>query len=99
MWSVIANDIVVNEKRVIGSRCGPFLPALELLTEVNTKNLVRAMVDAEVPLEQGVAGFAAASKKGALKVQLVCAAEELRGGGDGSDAAAAAAADEMCSVM
>lgn len=71
-WSTIANDVVVNEKKVIGSRCGPFPPALELLRNEMTKRLVKAMLDAEVALEEGVEGIDVAQRKGALKVQLVC---------------------------
>ena len=71
-WSAIANDVVVNEKKVIGSRCGPFPPALELLRDEMTKRLVKSMLDVEVKLEDGVEGIELAQKKGALKVQLIC---------------------------
>lgn len=72
LWSAVANDVVVNEKRVVGSRCGPFPPALELLRESGTQALVAAMLEAEVDLAAGVAGVEAARRKGALKVQLLC---------------------------
>ena len=74
-WGAIANDVVVNEKRIVGSRCGPFPPAMELLRDAATKRLVNAMVDAAVPLADGAAAMEAAGRKGALKVQLVMASE------------------------
>lgn len=73
-WSVIANDIVVQEKRVVGSRCGPFAPALELLRGEATKKLVNAMVDAEVDVAKAETAILAAQRKGALKVQIIMSA-------------------------
>lgn len=72
LWSEIANDIVVQEKTIIGSRCGPFGPALELLREESTQRLVDAMVHKEFPLELGVEAVAAARQRGVLKVQILC---------------------------
>ncbi|KAI8101525.1 hypothetical protein M9435_001629 [Picochlorum sp. BPE23] len=69
-WSAIANDIVVNEKVLIGSRCGPMEKGLELLQQQDTKDLVNAMVDAVFPIEQGLEAFEAASKRGSLKIQM-----------------------------
>ena len=71
-WSAVANDVVVNEKTIIGSRCGPFPPALEMLRRPETKILVKAMVSAALPLEDGVKAIEEAQKKGAIKVQLIC---------------------------
>jgi len=76
LWSSVANDVVVQEKRVVGSRCGPFPPALELLRQEGTKRLVNAMVDRVVDLSQGVEGIEAAQRKGALKVQLAVGPRE-----------------------
>jgi len=58
--------MVVDEIRVIGSRCGPFGPALRLLS----LGLIDAesLVEAEYSLDQGLAAFAHASRRGALKV-------------------------------
>jgi len=71
LWGPIANDVVVGEKHVIGSRCGPFPPALKLLPEESTQALVRAMLDAVYPLSEGCEAIAAAQKKGSMKVQIV----------------------------
>jgi threonine dehydrogenase-like Zn-dependent dehydrogenase len=71
-WSAVANDVVVNEKTVVGSRCGPFPPALEMLRNSETKALVKAMLSASFPLEEGVKAIEEAQKKGVIKVQLIC---------------------------
>jgi len=61
---------VVREITVVGSRCGPFRPALRLLArgQIDTE----AMVDAEFPLQQGDAALARAAEPGVLKVLLRC---------------------------
>lgn len=70
-WSALANDIVVNEKRVVGSRCGPMKRALELLEEdVRTRQLVRSMVDRVYTLEEGLQALDHAGRKGSLKVMI-----------------------------
>jgi len=69
-WSAIANDIVVNEKRLLGSRCGPIGPALELLRDPGTKRLVNSMVDAVYSIDDGIEAFEKARQKGSLKVQI-----------------------------
>ncbi len=58
--------VVVDEITLIGSRCGPFAPALRLLE----RGLVETapLVSARYPLEEGLAAFAAA--EGQLKVVL-----------------------------
>lgn len=70
-WCDVANDVVVNEKVVVGSRCGPFQPALELLKDEKTKKLVSGMVDATFLLSEGVHAIERAQQKGTLKVQLI----------------------------
>lgn len=69
-WSALANDIVVNEKVLVGSRCGPMDKGLELLQDPSTKNLVNSMVDHVFEIDDGISAFQAASKRGALKVQI-----------------------------
>ncbi|MEB3229682.1 MAG: alcohol dehydrogenase catalytic domain-containing protein [Leptolyngbyaceae bacterium] len=66
--SIDASALVVDEITVIGSRCGPFAKALEVLAQgkVNVKPLIQA----HYPLEQGLAAFEHASQKGVLKVLL-----------------------------
>ena len=66
--SLDISSLVVDEITLIGSRCGPFEPALELLSQhkVNVKPLIQA----HYPLEAGIDAFAHAQKKGMLKVLL-----------------------------
>jgi threonine dehydrogenase-like Zn-dependent dehydrogenase len=60
--------IVVDELRVVGSRCGPFGAALRLLERGLVK--VEPLIEARYPLEEGVAAFQCASQRGALKILL-----------------------------
>jgi threonine dehydrogenase-like Zn-dependent dehydrogenase len=60
--------LVVGEITVIGSRCGPFAPALRLLAQ-DTVN-VGALIEAEYPLADGVTAFARATQPGVRKVLL-----------------------------
>jgi alcohol dehydrogenase len=59
-------SLVVDEVHLIGSRCGPFAPALRLLS----KGLidVDSLVSAFYPLEQALAALERARSKGTLKV-------------------------------
>jgi threonine dehydrogenase-like Zn-dependent dehydrogenase len=60
--------VIVNEIRLIGSRCGRFGPAMRLLagSEIYTQE----MIEASYPLSNGVAAFAHAERRGTLKVLL-----------------------------
>lgn len=60
--------IVIDELRVVGSRCGPIGEAVRLL-EMGAID-VECLIDGEYALDDGVAAFAAAAKPGALKVLL-----------------------------
>ena len=62
------SSIVVDEINIVGSRCGPFAPALRLLE----KGLINplGMITAEYPLEDGLKAFEKAAERGALKVLL-----------------------------
>ncbi len=62
------SPLVVDEITVVGSRCGPFPPALALLAE--GRIAVADMVDAISPLEEAPAAFAHAGRPGVLKVLL-----------------------------
>jgi threonine dehydrogenase-like Zn-dependent dehydrogenase len=59
---------VVNEVTVVGSRCGPFKPAINALT--TGKVSVDELIDAIYPLEKFKDAFEYASKPGVLKVLL-----------------------------
>jgi threonine dehydrogenase-like Zn-dependent dehydrogenase len=58
--------LVVDEITVVGSRCGPFAPALHALAEGRVN--VAPLVSAAYPLADGVAAFAHASRPDTLKV-------------------------------
>jgi alcohol dehydrogenase len=58
--------VVVDEVSLIGSRCGPFAPALRLLERDLVD--VESLVEAELPLDEGLAAFELAATRGALKV-------------------------------
>ena len=60
--------VVVDEISVVGSRCGRFAPALELLREDRVD--VESLVGEERPLADGVAAMARAARAGVLKVLL-----------------------------
>ena len=60
--------VVVDEQKVIGSRCGPFAAALDLLARKLVD--VRPLIHARYPLEQAVEAFERAQQPGVLKVLL-----------------------------
>lgn len=60
--------IVIDEVRVVGSRCGPFPPAIEALARRSVD--VRPLIGAEYPLQEAEAAFRAAGERGARKVLL-----------------------------
>ncbi len=62
------SSLVVDEVTLIGSRCGPFEPALKLLAEHKVDPL--PLVEAIYPLEQGVQALEQAAQPGILKVLL-----------------------------
>jgi threonine dehydrogenase-like Zn-dependent dehydrogenase len=60
--------LVVGEITVVGSRCGPFAPALRLL-ECGAVQ-VRPLIEAEYSLADGLAAFEHAARPGARKILL-----------------------------
>ncbi|MCB8944193.1 MAG: alcohol dehydrogenase catalytic domain-containing protein [Ardenticatenaceae bacterium] len=60
--------LVVSEINVIGSRCGPFAPALRLLARRQIQ--VEALVDGQYPLHDGLAAFAHAAQPSVRKILL-----------------------------
>jgi threonine dehydrogenase-like Zn-dependent dehydrogenase len=64
--SLDVSRIVVDEVTLVGSRCGPFAPALALLAEGRVD--VRPLVHARFPLHEAVAAFAEAARPGVMKV-------------------------------
>ena len=60
--------VVVNEVTLIGSRCGPFQPALELLRTGRVR--VDDLISARYKLEEAPRAFRHAARRGTLKVLL-----------------------------
>jgi threonine dehydrogenase-like Zn-dependent dehydrogenase len=66
--SLNAAAIVVDEITVVGSRCGPFAPALQLLAQGQVD--VTPLIQARYPLAQGLEAFAHAQRRGTLKILI-----------------------------
>jgi alcohol dehydrogenase len=60
------SSLVVDEVSLVGSRCGPFAPALRLLERGEVA--VRPLIEGRFSLEEGLAAFDRAGEQGALKV-------------------------------
>jgi alcohol dehydrogenase len=63
-----AAPVVVDEIQIVGSRCGRFAPALELLRRGAVD--VDSLVSEEFPLAEGVRALGRAAEPGVLKVLL-----------------------------
>lgn len=61
---------VVDEITLVGSRCGPFAPALALLASGRVDP--RALVEARYPLADALTAFDHAARPGAMKVLVDC---------------------------
>jgi threonine dehydrogenase-like Zn-dependent dehydrogenase len=64
------SSYVVDEITLVGSRCGPFAPALEALVTGAVKTA--PVIEARYPLADGLAAFEHAARPGALKVLVDC---------------------------
>jgi threonine dehydrogenase-like Zn-dependent dehydrogenase len=71
------SSIVVDEITLIGSRCGPFPPALRLMASGQVDP--RPLIAARYPLAQGLAAMQHAAQPGVLKVILEVGDKERRG--------------------
>jgi threonine dehydrogenase-like Zn-dependent dehydrogenase len=60
------NHLVVDEVTVVGSRCGPFAPALRYLA--NGRVQVLPLISARYGLDETIAALAYAGQRGVLKV-------------------------------
>jgi threonine dehydrogenase-like Zn-dependent dehydrogenase len=65
---------VIDEITVVGSRCGPFAPAIQALAE--SRVVVDPLLDDSFPLEEGVRAFERAAAPGTLKIALRCSPGE-----------------------
>ncbi|MGL5793287.1 MAG: MDR/zinc-dependent alcohol dehydrogenase-like family protein [Xenococcaceae cyanobacterium] len=66
--TIDASALVVDEITVIGSRCGPFAKALQILAQKQIN--VSSLIESCYSLEQGLIAFDRAQKRGVLKVLL-----------------------------
>jgi threonine dehydrogenase-like Zn-dependent dehydrogenase len=66
--SVNLSAVVVDEITIVGSRCGPFPPAIAALADGRVD--VAPLVDARFPLADAVAAMARAAVPGTLKVLI-----------------------------
>ena len=64
--TIDASSVVVDEITVIGSRCGPFPQALQLLAAGQVE--VEGLIQARYPLSEGLKAFDHAQRRGVLKV-------------------------------
>ncbi len=64
------SPVVVDEITIVGSRCGPFAPALRLLEKKEVDPTV--LIAAEFGLADGLRAFEEADKRGMLKVVMRC---------------------------
>jgi threonine dehydrogenase-like Zn-dependent dehydrogenase len=62
------SQVVVDELSLVGSRCGPFEPGLELLARRAVD--VQPLIHARYPLQDGLRAFEHAQRPGTLKVLL-----------------------------
>ena len=65
---LVTAAIVVDELTLLGSRCGPFAPAIELLNSGAID--VESLIDDCIPLDRGVSALERASQPGVLKILL-----------------------------
>lgn len=68
MLSLDASAVVVDELTIVGSRCGPFEPALRLLAD--ERITVEPLIQARYPLLEAVSALERARESGVLKVLL-----------------------------
>jgi threonine dehydrogenase-like Zn-dependent dehydrogenase len=62
------SEFVIQEISLVGSRCGPFAPAIRLLEAGHIK--VDPLIHARYPLTEGMMAMEDAANRGALKVML-----------------------------
>ncbi len=62
------SSIVVNEITIVGSRCGPFIPALQLMEQ--GKIDLRGLISGHYPLNDGIQAYRRSAKKGVFKILI-----------------------------
>lgn len=68
-----ASSLVVDEITLIGSRCGPFPQALQVISQEKVD--VKYLIQSHYPLDEAIAAFDRAQERGILKVLLEIGAE------------------------
>jgi threonine dehydrogenase-like Zn-dependent dehydrogenase len=68
-----ASSLVVDEITLIGSRCGPFPQALQVISQEQVD--VKYLIQSHYPLDEAIAAFDRAQERGILKVLLEIGAE------------------------
>jgi threonine dehydrogenase-like Zn-dependent dehydrogenase len=63
------SSVVVNEVKIIGSRCGRFAPAIEILSSGKIK-IPDGYIQKTFPLSKGIEAFEYAQKRGMLKILI-----------------------------
>jgi len=71
-----AAPVVINEISIVGSRCGPFPPALKLLEHGNPKLHVTKYITETFALRDASQAMECAAQKSTMKVQLICSTED-----------------------
>lgn len=66
--TIDASSLVVDEITLVGSRCGPFEPAIELLAAGSID--IGSLISERYPLERGLEAFDRAARPGTLKVLI-----------------------------
>ncbi len=66
--SIHMAPIVIDETRIVGSRCGPFEPALELIAENRLQ--LAPLISATYDISEAVEAFQVSTRTNVLKVQL-----------------------------
>ena len=67
---ICLSDVVVNEIRIIGSRCGSFRDAFDFINEHNSD--FSAVIENVYPLSAGTKAYEFAKRRGAKKILLDC---------------------------
>ena len=67
-YTINLAEVVIDEIRVVGSRCGPFTKAIQALA--NRRVDVRPLIGAKYSLDQAEEAFQAAGSKGARKILI-----------------------------
>jgi threonine dehydrogenase-like Zn-dependent dehydrogenase len=68
---------VIDELRVIGSRCGPIDQALNILAEIDSRDMIKPLdlqkyITKSFPLKEADQAIQFAAERSTMKVQIIC---------------------------